>query len=69
MTTTKAKDASAPAEPTRKLLVNSTTAGIVYDKAGHTVGGGERVPVTSLDEVGQAQVDGGYLRLLDVPSS
>jgi hypothetical protein len=52
---------------TRKLLVNSGQTGVVYDTAGHTIGGGERIPLDGeLDEVGRAAVDRGYLRVVTV---
>lgn len=52
----------------KKVLLNSTTAGIVYDKDGHNLGGGERLPLDGpLDEVGQYQVEVGHLVLLDQP--
>lgn len=42
-------------------LVNPTSAGIVYDTDGRNLGGGERVEVTGLDDVGRAAVDNGHL--------
>jgi hypothetical protein len=55
---------------TRKLLLNSGRAGVVYDEAGHTLGGGERVELDGpLDKVGKAAVKGGYLQVVEVPES
>ena len=50
----------------RKMLLNSTRAGVVYDDAGHSLGGGERMQIDSLDEVGQAAVDAGYLTVVTI---
>lgn len=49
-----------------KMLLNSTRAGVVYDGAGHSLGGGERLEIDALDEVGQAAVDAGYLTVVTV---
>lgn len=56
------------AKPKSKLLLNSGRSGVVYDKAGHSLGGGERLPVDTLDDIGQAAVDRHYLILLSVPA-
>ena len=42
-------------------LFNPGTTPVVYDEAGHIVGGGERVTVDALDEHGQRVLDSGYL--------
>lgn len=53
-----------------KLLINSGQSGVVYDHEGHTLGGGERLPLTeALDAVGEAAVDRGHLVLLPAPET
>lgn len=52
-----------------KLLINSGRSGVVYDEAGHSLGGGERLPVDDLDKVGEAAVARRYLFLLTVPAA
>lgn len=64
-----AEPAAAPFEPTSGncWLINPGRSGRVYNVAGHSLGGGERVEVdgcyTGLDAVGQTAVDRGYLIL------
>lgn len=54
---------------TRKLLLNSGRSGVVYDDAGHTLGGGERLELDGpLDKTGKAAVDAGYLTVVEVPA-
>jgi hypothetical protein len=47
------------------VLINTGRSGVVYDEAGHSVGGGERVSVGEIDAVGKAAVDAGQLRCDD----
>lgn len=42
-------------------LLNTGRSGRVYDVAGHSLGGGERITVSGLDAVGQAVCDHHYL--------
>jgi hypothetical protein len=53
MATTKKSDGTT--------LVNPTTAGVVYDKEGHSLGGGESITVEKVDAVGRAAIDAGQL--------
>lgn len=48
-------------------LINTRRSAMVYDVAGHQVGGGERLLVSGVDVVGQSAVDRGYLMLRPVP--
>lgn len=50
-------------------LVNPGDAGVVYDRQGHSLGGGERIDAPELDPVGQAAVDGGRLLLRETPDT
>lgn len=53
---------TVPTKKTSKTtVVNPNTAGVVYDEAGHSLGGGEAIELDELDPVGQAAVDGGQL--------
>lgn len=56
------------ATATEQWLINMRRAGTVYDLAGHSLGGGERIRVTELDTVGQAAVSRGYLLLKPIPA-
>jgi hypothetical protein len=57
----------AETKPARKLLQNSGRSGVVYDEAGHSLGGGEHIELPAkLDVVGKAAVDAGYLRVITV---
>lgn len=50
-----------PAQPSVEL-VNPGTAGIVYDEAGHSVGGGQRVALDGdPDRVAMRQLEAGHL--------
>ncbi|MGH3986594.1 MAG: hypothetical protein ACRDTZ_04665 [Pseudonocardiaceae bacterium] len=49
------------ATQTRYRLHNPGRAGVTYDRAGHTLGGGERVTVEKIDEVGKHAVARGRL--------
>jgi len=53
----------------QKLLLNSGRTGVVYDLAGHSLGGGERLPIEGLDEVGKAAVRKGFLTVVEVPAA
>lgn len=44
-------------------LINVRRSGVVYDFAGHSLGGGERVTVTEVDSVAEAAIDRGSLIL------
>jgi len=48
----------------QRLLINPGVAGVVYNQAGASIGGGERLPVDELDDVGQRAVDTGQLLLV-----
>jgi hypothetical protein len=52
---------STKPKPSKIILVNPNTAGVVYDREGHNLGGGEPVEVDALDDVGQLAVDNGQL--------
>lgn len=43
-------------------LINTGRTGVVYDEAGHTVGGGDRVEISEINPVAQAAIDIGQLR-------
>lgn len=45
----------------RYRLHNPGRAGVTYDRAGHTLGGGERVTVDKIDEIGKHAVARGRL--------
>lgn len=49
---------------TRKILVNLTNAGVVYDQDGHSLGGDEQITVEGLDGVAEAAISAGQLALL-----
>jgi hypothetical protein len=52
---------------TMPVLINTGRAGVTYDDAGHSLGGGERIPVTEVDYTGQDAIDRGILRVEDDP--
>jgi len=45
----------------KTTLINPGSSGVVYDKAGHSLGGGESVTVDGIDAVGRAAVAAGWL--------
>lgn len=49
----------------KTVLINTGRTGVVYDEAGHSIGGGERVSVGEVDAVGKAAIDAGQLRCDD----
>lgn len=50
-------------------IVNPGTTPQVYTTEGHTIAAGDRLEGVDLDEVGQAAVDGGRLRVLEEKKS
>lgn len=46
-------------------LINTGRSGVVYDEAGHSLGGGERIDVDEVDDTTQAAIDNGHLRCED----
>ncbi|HZE02610.1 MAG TPA: hypothetical protein VE155_12680 [Pseudonocardiaceae bacterium] len=51
-----------------QILINPHRSGVVYDLEGHSIGGGERVEIAQLDEVGQAALDRGHLIVAELSS-
>lgn len=56
---------STRSKPSKIIIVNPNTAGVVYDREGHSLGGGEPIEVDALDDVGQLAVDNGQLIIRD----
>lgn len=50
-----------PAKSAKQVLINPGRAGVVYDDEGHALGGGERLEVEGIDDVGKAAIDAGQL--------
>jgi hypothetical protein len=48
-------------KPSKITVVNPNTAGVIYDKEGRSIGGGEAIELDELDEIGQSAVDSGQL--------
>lgn len=46
-------------------LINTGRSGVVYDKAGHSLGGGERIDVDEIDDTARDALDRGLLRVAD----
>lgn len=46
-------------------LINTGRSGVTYDDAGHSLGGGERIDVDRVDDVAQAAIDRGQLRVAE----
>lgn len=46
-------------------LINTGRSGVVYDMAGHSLGGGERLAVPKIDHTAQDAIDRGLLRVED----
>lgn len=61
-TSTRTRSAAAVAA-TQYRLINTGRVAVVYDEAGHSIGGGERLTVLGVDAVGQTAVDRRYLML------
>jgi ribosomal protein L2 len=53
--------ATSPKKPEKHILINPTTAGVIYDEVGHSIGGGERVEVEEIDLVGKSAIKTGLL--------
>lgn len=49
-------------------IINVGTGPVVYDEAGHSLGGGERTDVAKLDVIGRRAVELGRLRQEEDPS-
>jgi hypothetical protein len=56
----------ATAATTRYTLVNTQRGGVVYDRDGHSLGGGERLVVSGVDGVGQQAIECGQLSLVPI---
>jgi hypothetical protein len=55
--------ATASKKNAPRTLINPGAAGVVYNTVGDSVGGGERVEVDEIDDVGRAALDTGQLLL------
>jgi hypothetical protein len=55
--------ATASKKSTPSTLINPGKAGVVYTDAGDSLGGGERVEVAEVDDVGRTALDTGQLLL------
>jgi hypothetical protein len=52
---------STAKKDSKHVLINPTDAGVIYDEAGHSIGGGERVEVAEIDLIGRSAVKTGLL--------